>query len=63
LETTVGFATPLKLRTALEAQFSQGATRVKGREPAMADEELMEPSIGTGYVPTFTVKLTELERA
>ena len=54
-------ATPLKLRTALDAKFLPLPIIWKGKDPAITVVGEIEVRVGTGYTPTFTGKVIILE--
>src|SRR6266850_4927173 len=60
-KTVVVLGEPLKLSVAVEAKFVPKACRVKPRLPATTLLGVILLRVGTGYVPTLTVKLTTLE--
>lgn len=56
--TVVGFAAPLNFTTAVEAKFEPTTFKLKPGPPATTVPGLKNWMVGTGYVPTVTVKGT-----
>lgn len=55
--TEAGRGEPLKFSVAVDAKFVPRASMLKPSPPATTAFGTMELNVGTGYVPTFTVKV------